>query len=138
MESFVFKSHPCFLPYILVQGSNWFQNFLKDRMIDQFLANGTQAECECNPWSWPSFRYDGLAAVEVEDMATLESNGRSCGQGFCEANHAHVVGILFEGRMSWIASMKARETGCLVSNPSTDMSTGQDFRTCRLRILLTF
>ena len=62
--------------------------------LPPYLADRTEREAKGDAGSHPALLQHHASAVKVEDMATLQVDGGGSGQGFREADHAHVVSIL--------------------------------------------
>lgn len=61
---------------------------------------------------------------------------RSCRKSLCEANHAHVISILFQATCALVTTVQTWEAGLLIFDSSTGVSTRMGFTAGLLCILL--
>lgn len=52
---------------------------------------------------------------------------RSSRKGLCEADHTHVISVLFQTACALVTAMQTREAGLLILDPPTGVSTGMGF-----------
>ena len=87
------------------------------------LADWTLDETKRDPRTRPSGGEDGLAAVIMEHVTTLQHDGGDGGERVGEADHAHVVTILSQTRLL-VASLKTGQTLSLIRDASARMTAG--------------
>lgn len=96
VQSFVFQAHQCLPSHVVVQLLDAGQLLGQRRMLHRYLANRAQGEAEGDSRSHPTLHQHVSAAVQVEHMAALQLDSRCAGESFGEADHAHIVGVLFQ------------------------------------------
>lgn len=96
MQSFVFQAHESLPSHVLVELLHASQLLGQRRMLHRHLADRAQGEAEGDSRPHPAFHQHMSAAVQMEHMTALQLNRRGAREGFGEADHAHVVGVLFQ------------------------------------------
>ena len=124
-QPLVLQPHQGLLLDVFVKAVDGIQKRLEGIVSHLGLANGTVSEAKRNSRSRPSFFQNFGTALVVEYVTALELNGRNRPEGFGEANHAHVVGILPQARGPR-ASVQTRQTSCFVEDAAAKMSAWED------------
>ena len=70
----------------------------------------------------------------MEDVVAAEADGRGGGEGFGEADHAHVVGVLLDPRGRSPAPVQTGQTLALVADSPAKMAAGMRARASLLRV----